>query len=254
VSNFIIKKVGKTPKMSKASLVAGLPGIGNVARLSVDYLIDKLDAKKIYEVYSDVFPNSVTISDSSVIEMFSVELYHAKVKSKNILFLAGDVQPTTNEESYALCSKIVELIKGLGVSQVITIGGIGLPENPSKTTIHVVVNDESINKSLKGLDVVFDGNETVKIILGVAGLLLGIAGLSGIKGFSLLAETLNEPSHVGVKESREVLKILDKYLGIQLDFKDLDNEIKSFEQEIVEDAKFSEKLSKELVSKHGYIG
>ncbi|MBD3312233.1 hypothetical protein GF352_02135 [archaeon] len=254
MSEFVIKKVGKQPVIKDAVLVEGLPGIGNIARLSVDYLIDKLGAEKIIEIYSDVFPNSVTITDDSVIQMFNAELYHARVNNRDLLFLAGDVQPTSNDESYALCTKIIELVKGLGVKEVVTLGGIGLPENPAKTRVHAVVNDDSVRGSLKSLGLVFDGNETVKVILGVTGLLLGVAGLKGLKGFSLLAETLNQPGHVGVKEAREVLKVLTKHLGFELDFNDLDDEIKSFEQELSDEAAMSDKFSNEMISKRGYIG
>lgn len=254
MSEFIIKKAGELPEISNAILIEGLPGIGNIARLSVDYLIDKLKAEKIYELYSDVFPNSVTVSDDSMIEMFTIELYHARVKDQDLILMAGDVQPTTHQDSYALCSEIIKLAKGLGVKEVVTLGGIGLPESPAKTKVHAVVSDESLRGSLKKLKLVFDGNDTVKVILGVTGLLLGVAKLEGIKGFSLLAETLNQPGHVGVKESREVLKVLTKHLGFELDFDDLDDEIKSFEEELRDEASMADKFSNELVSKQGYIG
>lgn len=253
MTKFIIKQEFK-PKLDKPVLVEGLPGIGNVARLSVDYLVDKLKAKKFMELFSDAFPNSVTINDDSTIKMFSIEFYHAKAGGRDLIFLSGDVQPTSDAESYALSEKVVEIAKGLGVKELITIGGIGLPEVPDKVKVHCVINDESLKKSLKGLKLVFDGSDTVRIILGATGLLLGIAQLKGLKGFSLLAETFNHSQHVGIKEAREVLKVLTKHLGFDLDFKEMNDEIKVFEEEIKEESKIAEKLNQDASLKQGYIG
>jgi len=253
MSEFFVKKYEAIPKLVNPVLIEGLPGIGNVARLSVDYLVDKLEAKKFMEFFSDTFPNSVTISDDSLIKMFSIEFYHVRVEGEDLIFISGDVQPTGDAESYAMCNKIVELVKDLGVKELITIGGIGLPELPDKVRVHAVLNHESLKKSLNDLDLVFDGNDTVKIILGATGLLLGVAKLRGMKGFSLLAETLNQSHHVGIKESREVLKILTKYLGFKLDFKELDEEIKNYEAEIKEEQALAFKATSTQV-RQGYIG
>ena len=252
MTEFIIKKTDYKPKIAKAVLVEGLPGIGNVARLSVDYLIDKLGAKKLFEVFSDVFPNSVTVDDDSSIKMFSVEFFHARVEGKDLILLSGDVQPTSDAESFALCKKIIELVKELNVNEVITIGGIGLPENPDKVRVHCVVTDESLKKGLSDLGLIFDGSDTVKVILGATGLLLGVAKLEGVDGFSLLAETFNQPQHVGIKEAREVLKSLTNYLGFKLDFNELDEEVKIIEQEIKEDSKITDRLDRTGLSP--YIG
>lgn len=254
MTKFIIKKKGETPELRNPVLIEGLPGIGNVARLSVDYLIDKLGAEKLLELYSDAFPNSVTIKEDSTIKLFSVELYHARVNGRDLLFLSGDVQPTSDAESFALSEKVVQLAKDLGVNELITIGGIGLPELPEKVKVHCVVNDESIKDSLKKYSLVFDGADTVRIILGATGLLLGVAQLNNLKGFSLLAETYNHSQHIGIKEAREVLKVLIDYLGIKLDFTEINEEIKSFEQEIKQESKVTERLSKESSLNQGYIG
>ena len=82
MSEFFVKKYEAIPKLVNPVLIEGLPGIGNVARLSVDYLVDKLEAKKFMEFFSDTFPNSVTISDDSLIKMFSIEFYHVRVEGR----------------------------------------------------------------------------------------------------------------------------------------------------------------------------
>lgn len=252
MSEFVIKKLKGLPLLVKPVLIEGLPGIGNVARLTVDYLIDKLKAVKFMELYSDVFPNSVTVTDESLIKMFNVEFMHARLGDRDLIFVAGDVQPTSDAESYALCKKIIELCREWKIKEVITLGGIGLPEVPEKVKVHAVLNNiNKFKEKLKESQVILDGNDTVKIIIGAAGLLLGIARLEGIDGFSLLAETLNQPQHVGMKESRQVIKVLSKYLNFEIDFKSLDEDIKSYEDDLKEESKTSKN---EPVQRHGYIG
>lgn len=251
MNEFRIKKL-KRVKFTRPVLVEGLPGIGNVARLSVDYLIDKLRAVKFLEVYSDVFPNSVTVTEDSLIKMFTIDFYLARIKGRSIILASGDVQPTSDAESYALCNKIVSLAKSWGVREVITIGGIGLPEVPDRVRVHAVLNDASLKKVLNGLHIVMDGCDTVKIVIGAAGLLLGVAKLGGINGFSLLAETLSRPQHVGVKEARQVLKVLSNYLGFRLDFKALDEDIKGYEHDLKEESHLTKR--EEPKQRHGYIG
>jgi len=252
VTKYIIKRLSDK-KITNSILIEGLPGIGNVARLTVDYLIDKLKAEKILELYSDAFPNSVTINDDSTIKMFNLEFFYVKIKEKDLVLVSGDVQPTNDADSYSLCNKMLVIAKELGVTELITIGGIGLPEPPDESRIHSVVNDESMKEKIKDLGLIFDGNETVKIILGVSGLLLGMAGLNKLKGFSLLAETLNDPQYAGIKESKELLKTITKYLQFDIDFSELDEEIKSYEEEIKRESSFNYELN-DSYKKHGYIG
>ncbi len=255
MTEFIVKEFNPVPKMTDAVLIEGLPGIGNVARLTVDYLIDKLKAVKLFEVFSDVMPNSVAVTDDSLIKMFSVEFFHVKVNGRDLVFVASDVQPSSDTESYALCKKIIDLAVKIGVKQVITIGGIGLPEAPTKPLIHAVVNDKRLIKDLEGFNLVFDGNDTVKIILGATGLILGLADLNGLSGFSLLVETLNQSQYVGIAESREVLVFLTKFLNFNLDFSELDSDIKDYEADIkAESNQLIDSDDSWLSNKHGYIG
>ncbi len=57
-----IKQIGKKPKLKSPILVEGLPGIGNVGKVVVDFIIDKLKAKKLYEFSSYSFPHSVFVN------------------------------------------------------------------------------------------------------------------------------------------------------------------------------------------------
>ena len=42
-------------KVNNPVLIEGLPGIGNVGKIVVDFLIDQLKHELVYEIYSKVF-------------------------------------------------------------------------------------------------------------------------------------------------------------------------------------------------------
>jgi len=56
-------------------------------------------------------------------------------------------------------------------------------------------------------------------IYGVAGLLVGLAALRGMKGFCLLAETPG--TYLDVKAAQAVLKAIQGVLGLKTDLSDL---------------------------------
>ena len=58
---------GKTPKLNMPIFIEGLPGIGNVGKIAVDFLIDELKAKKLYEITSYAFPHSVFLNEDNLL-------------------------------------------------------------------------------------------------------------------------------------------------------------------------------------------
>ena len=68
-------------------------------------------------------------------------------------------------------------------------------------------------------------------IVGVSGLLVGLAKERDISAISLLAETYAHPAYIGIKSAKETLNVLNKTLDLNLDLDELDKEINEIEQE-----------------------
>ena len=82
--------VKKLPKLSKPILVEGLPGIGNVGKVAVDFLIDELKAKKLYTLFSYTLPHSVFVNEKNLVELPAIDIYYKQRKGKkDLLFLTG---------------------------------------------------------------------------------------------------------------------------------------------------------------------
>ena len=70
-------------------------------------------------------------------------------------------------------------------------------------------------------------------IVGVSGLLVGLAKRRKIDAITFLAETYGHPMYLGIKGAREILKVLDKKLKLKIDLNRLDKEIKDIESEMM---------------------
>jgi len=246
MSTWKINQIGKLPKLKAPILVEGLPGIGNVGKVTVDFIIDELKAKKIYEISSYTFPHSVFINEDNLVELPTIEIFYKKNnKRKNdLLFLTGDIQPIDEVSSYEFSEKMLDMFHKFNGKEIITLGGIGLAEIPKKPKVYCTGNSKDIIKKYKDV-----ANEklygVVGPIVGVSGLLLGLAAKRKIKAVSFLAETYGHPMYLGIKGAREILKILNKKLKLGVKVERLDKEIKEIESEIMKRTEELSKVSKQ---------
>lgn len=246
-----ITKFGKKPKLKNPVLIEGLPGIGNVGKVTVDFLIDELNAKKIYELFSYTFPHSVFVNDKNLVELPKIELYYKKNKKGNdLLLLSGDVQPIDEVSCYEFTEKLLDILKKFKGSEVITLGGIGQQEVPKKPKIYCTGNSKKIVKKYKkGTKLDNNIHGVVGPIVGVSGLLLGMGEKKDIPGVSLLAETYSHPMYLGVKGARAILKVLKKKLKLPIKLKDLDKEIEDLEKEMMKKTENLSEVSKQTAMK-----
>lgn len=263
--NWQIGQKNKTPKLNRPIMVEGLPGIGNVGKVSVDFLIDELNAVKIYEINSHHFPHSVFVNEDNLVELPIIEVFYKKFNDKrnDLILVGGDVQPIDEASSYEFSEKMLELLKKFSGSEVITLGGIGLAEIPKKPRVFCTGNSKEIIKKYSAKDVNQKLYGIVGPIMGVSGLLVGLAGKYDLKAVSLLAETYGHPLYLGIKGAKEVLRVLDSRLKLHINLNKLDQEIKDVEAEIIKKAEqFNEvsramalkKLGRKLGSETDYIG
>src|SRR3989338_3207537 len=223
------------PKISSHILIVGLPGIGNVGKVALDFLVESLKAKKIIAINSDSFPNSVFVNDKNLIDLPEVAIYHAKVKGNDFLFLGGDAQPIDEKSCFEFCNYVYDLLKNYGSRGVITIGGIALQKIPKLPKVYITGTDKEFIKEFK--NVLGNIYGVVGPIMGVSGVMLGIAKIRKIPSACLLAQTFGHPAYIGVKGSREILKALDSRFKMNLEIAKLSDEIEELEEDLHSRAK-----------------
>ena len=252
---FKIKSFSK-PRLKSPILIEGLPGMGNVGKIAVDYMIEHLQAKKFLEISSHNFPNSVFINEKNLIELPKIGMYYKNINNRSFMFLAGDVQPTDEKSCYAFCEEVLNVIEKYHAKEVITLGGIGLPENPKKPAVYKTGNDKNLISRYKAKQVSTSLYGFVGPIVGVSGVLLGLSAERKIPAISFLAETFGHPNHLGIKGAREILDVLNKNLKLRLDLKELDVEISDMDEEFESEKDFFKNIKQSIQPKKetNYIG
>ncbi|MBI2655961.1 PAC2 family protein [Candidatus Woesearchaeota archaeon] len=244
-----ITQIGKLPKLHNTILIEGLPGIGNVGKVAVDFLIDELKAKKIYEITSYTFPHSVFVNEDNLVELPVVEVFYKQVKKKDVLLLGGDVQPIDEISSYEFSDKILDLAQKFDTKEIITLGGIGLSDIPKKPKVYCTANSKKIIDRYKSELVSNKLYGVVGPIVGVSGLLLGLSSKRNIEAISFLAETYGHPMYLGIKGAKEILRVLNKKLELNIDVNRLDREIKDIENEIMKKTEQLSEVTKQIALK-----
>ena len=219
-------------KLKDAIMIEGLPGIGNVGKLAMDFIIDTLDAKKMYEINSVHFPSCVFINEDNIIELPKIEIYHKKLKNKDLFLVSGDAQPMEERACYELCDNLLNLFEKQRGKEIITLGGIGMQNDPKIPRVYCTGTDKKIIEKYSGEGIINNIYGSVGPIIGISGLLLGVAKQKNISGVSYLAETFGHPSHLGIRGAREIIKVLNKKLDLKLNINKIDREIESIEREI----------------------
>ncbi len=254
-------KTKKIPTLNNPILVEGLPGIGNVGKVVVDFMASELKAKKLYSLTSFDMPHSVFVNERNLVELPSIEVYYVSfgTKKRDLILLTGDIQPIDERSSYEFCKTILDMLEELGGTELITIGGIGLSEVPKSPKVYGTGNSKRIVQKYKK-DTKLDDKlyGIVGPIIGVSGLLVGLSAKRKLDAICLLAETLGHPAYLGVKGAREVLKILMKKLSLKMSLKELDKEITEMENEMMLRSEISDITKKKgkitVAEETNYIG
>ena len=253
---FEIKEIEK-PKLKNPILIEGLPGIGNVGKIAVDFIIDAVDAKKMLEIHSSSFPHSVFVNEENLIDLPKIDVYYKKGKKGDFLFVSGDIQPLDEKSCHAFCETVLDIFQKHNGKEIITLGGIGLPKIPKQPLVYCTANEKAIIKKYKTKSVNSNIFGVVGPIIGVSGLLIGLASKRKIPGMILLAQTFGHPTYIGIRGARELLMVMKDSFELDLNIKNLDKEIESIEKEVDISSKTLTKLTKAMSvqqDKVSYIG
>lgn len=240
-------KKADMPKLHKPVLIAGLPGIGNVGKVAADFLIDELKMKKAYDFLSNTYPHSVFVNEDNLVELPMISMYYKKFDGTkpDLLVIAGDVQPIDEVSCYEFCDLVLDIMQQAGCADAITLGGIGLQAVPKKPKIYATGNTkEAVAKWTKGTSINTKLYGIVGPVVGVSGVLLGLAARRKIPAVAYLAETYGHPMYLGVKGSMEILNAIAKRLEIEIDTKKMEQDIEEMEKEVLKKTKEMSEVSK----------
>lgn len=230
----------ENPQLKDPILIEGLPGIGFVANISALHLINKLNATLFARIVSASFQDISITTDSGKSSSPINELYYVKRSDSkhDLIIWYGNTQALTTFGQYELCGKILDIIENLGGHFLISIGGYKKAEEKQIPIVYSASTDKETMGTIQKLGAkIMTGH-----IFGLAGLLIGMGKLRNMKGFSVLVET--QGMYPDSKAARYALKILCKYLNLDIKLTDLDKTT-SNTKKLLEDFGIIKKISKE---------
>lgn len=219
----------KKIKLKEPILIAGWPGMGNVALGSVDYLRRAIRAKPFAQIEMSNYaaPDSIGVNDgiTSLPELPKSIFYYTS--QPEIIFFESEVQ-VGGGGGVALMEELLDFIEVFKVRRVFT--GAAFPvtvtyKEPS--IVYGVVNVPELKDWLRSFDVQIMNEGQIS---GLNGLLLGYAFQRGMEGVCLLATmpiyAVNIPNP---KASKVIIEVLSRMIGFEIDMKGLDIAIKEIE-------------------------
>jgi len=248
VCNIIIKIVKREEIMDRSIrilnriepknpiLVAGWPGMGNVAYGAVTYLKESLKAVKFAEIVpnSIFYQTGVQIIDgiAGIPELPKSEFFYYKNEQgfNDLLILIGESQPVMEKE-YELASMVIDFSLRYNVENLFTFAA-----TPVNITHHINPNVWGVSTDKDIVNRFF--NYGVKIMTaghigGLNGLLLGAGKKRGINGICFLGEIPFYTAKIeNPKSSLAVLKCFMRYTLIDIDLSGLIQMARYVEEEI----------------------
>lgn len=174
-----------------AVCVQGMPGIANVGKAVVEFLIKCNNAKRVFQIYFSDFPSHVSVDDAGHVNALKSEVYFYRDEraGSNVFLLTGDAQPTSNIGVNVLSKHIANLLHELNVKLIVSLGAMPTEKLSARPRIFAAATSLELLKEygdLPGVEILREG-----VVIGMNGLVPCIANsLYGINGLILLSETL----------------------------------------------------------------
>ena len=207
-------------------LMQGVPGLGLVGKIAVQYLIDHLDVELAARIYSDYLQlpaglPGVEVSGGTIHPpSYDLYLYNPPDLDKSFLFLTSEVQPVPSGQ-YAVGEAVLDVMSALGKPlYVFTFGGY-VPGDSAVVGVFASSNDEALLRALESYGVKrLDGG----FITGAAGVLVALAHLRGIPSACVLSTTSGHmPDPLA---SKRILVLVREMFGLEVDLSDLEGMIR----------------------------
>ena len=213
-----VTKVYEKPVLTDPVLIEGLPGIGFVANIVALRLIQELKAKLFAEIRSSSFQDFAATAENGEVKYPTNELYFHKGRNggRDHIILYGNTQALTTVGQYELCGRVLDVAQDLGCRYIITLGGLKCEGKVDTPKLYCAASDPDTLREALNLGAGILGGQ----IFGVAGLLIGLGKLRGMRGLCLLAETPG--FYPDAAAAREVLKTTCRILRLEVDLSRLD--------------------------------
>jgi uncharacterized protein len=230
-----------TKKPVKPKILQGFPGFGLIGTITTEFLIEHLKAEKIGGFYYNELPATVAIHKEKLVDPMGI-FYDKKY---NLVILHTILNSVGME--WKLADNIIKMAKDLDATEILSLEGVSSPQVTGSNKVFFYTTEAKAKSKLAK-----SGLEPLKesIIVGVSGALM-LRSKTPLT--CLFAETKTELPDS--KAASNIIKALDDYLGLKVDYNPLLKQAEDFEHKFKTILKQSSITSKERDQKQmSYFG
>jgi uncharacterized protein len=211
-------KLELTKKPKNVTIIEGFPGFGLIGTISIEFLMDHLETEKIGSVEMEEIPAMIAIHQNKIVEPLSI---HYNKKHNLVLIHAINIGKNLG---WQLAEMVKELAKQLTAKEIISLEGVGSPNQDSSRVFYYATNNGKVSKKLENAARPLQEG----IIVGPTGALLA-------KNMKTPLIALFAEAKSGMPDSKaaaEIIKALDAYTGLKIDPKPLIKQAALFENKL----------------------
>ncbi len=198
------------PRSKLPSVLIGLPDVGLVGSIAVNYIIEELKMEEIGYIDADVYHPIVIVKDGNV--QRPIRLY----EKNNIIALISDI-PITPVIAIDFSIALVSWLKSINSSLLINITGIPIHNRVAIEKPEVLALTTDYHTSIESIKPFRDG-----VIMGTYASIIKECVNNNIPSITLLAQSyLNFPDPAA---SISALDVINKILNLDISLKRLEEE------------------------------
>lgn len=209
-----------TKKPKGVTVIEGFPGFGLVGTIATGFLIDHLKCEQIGKAFFEEPPATIAIHDCRLVDpvgifynkQHNLVIIHAITAAAGIEWRAADL--------------VLDICSQLGAKELITIEGVGSPAMAGEPRAFHYCTDKSREKRMLASKI---GHLGEGIIVGVTSAIL----LKAPKAYPV--SCVFSETHTNLPDSKaaaKVIEVLDRYLGLKVDYKPLLKQAAEFEKKL----------------------
>ena len=210
-------KLFKKPK--NPIIINGFPGFGLVGTIATEFLLDHLKSELIGKIWLDELPAMIAVHEGKIVEPLGI-FYN---KSYNIVIIHGITAIKGFE--WKVADAVIQIAEQLGAKEIICLEGVGSIQQIEEPHTYFYASQEKLRQQLKKA-----GCEDLK-----EGIIMGVTGSILIRADKFSNSCIFAETHSNLPDSKaaaKVIEVLDKYLGLKVDYHPLLEQAEKFEDKL----------------------
>ena len=205
-------------KPQHSRIIIGFPGFGLIGTITTEFLLEHLENRQIGKILFNELPSTLAVHNGKLLD--PIGIYYNE--QHNIVIIHGLV-PTAGIE-WKIAEEIEKVMNELNPYEIIDLEGVSSQQSSEESNVYYFTKSDEKSKKLSemGIKKLDEG-----IIIGVTSTILLKIKREIV---SLFAETHSELPDS--KAAAKIIEGLDKYIGLNIDYKPLLERAKTFEEKL----------------------